>query len=243
MSRRPDRRALLAAGALALGGVVAWRMASGPAVPELAASRRGDLVFLEQGASSELSGSLQIGMPGDEGHAAVATREVDRAVVETAPGVRVLGDGGPPLVAFLDYRCGPCRRHAPALLDGARAGRFRLLVRDWPILGEPSLLAARAALAATAQGAYWEFHAALMTTTFVPTPALVDELARRHGLDAARLRAEMQSAAVDRALARNAALARALGGVGTPLFVVDGVVVAGGWAPSTLLRLAARHRG
>jgi len=38
----------------------------------------------------------------------------------------------------------------------------------------------------------------------------------------------MASPAVDRALARNAALAGGLGGVGTPLYVVDGVVVAGG---------------
>ncbi len=234
-----SRRALLAGAALAAGGVVAWRVASPPALPDLAARRRGDLVFLETAGSADLSRSFDVGMPG--GGADAPTAEVDRAVIEAPAGAQVLGDGGPPFVAFLDYRCVACRRHADALLAGARDGRFRLLVRDWPILGEPSVLAARAALAAAAQGAYWAFHADLMATGFVPTRGLVDELAARHGLDRARLRAEMDGEAVARDLARNAALASGLGGIGTPLYAIDGVVVTGAFEPAVLLRLAERH--
>lgn len=221
-----------------LGGAVAWRVAGPPALPELAAHRRGDLVFLAS-AGTSLSRPLDVAMP--TGVEATPVPEVGRAAVEARAGARSLGTQGPALVAFLDYRCVACRRHAAALLAGARGSRFRLLVRDWPILGEPSRLAARAALAAAAQGAYWAFHAELMATGFVPTLALVDALAKRHGLDRPRLRAAMDGATVARDLARNAALARGLGGVGTPLYVVDGVVVSGGWEPSVLLRLAARH--
>jgi protein-disulfide isomerase len=222
---------------VALGGAVAWRLAGRPVLPDLAARRRGDLVFLESAAGADLSRSLDVGMRERE----VATAVVDRAAIEAPTGAQVLGTAGPPFVAFLDYRCVACRRHADRLLAGARDGRFRLLVRDWPILGEPSTLAARAALAAAVQGAYWAFHADLMATGFVPTPGLVDELAARHGLDRARLHADMGGDAVARDLARNAALARGLGGVGTPLYAIDGVVVTGAWAPATLLRLAERH--
>jgi protein-disulfide isomerase len=236
---RLDRRALLAAAAVAAGGVVAWRVSRPPALPELAARRAGDLVFLESAGTADLSRSLDVGMPGEAADAPRA--EVDRAALEAPAAAQRLGAAGPAFVAFLDYRCVACRRHADALLEGARTGRFRLLVRDWPILGEPSVLAARAALAAAAQGAYWAFHADLMATGFVPTTGLIDELAERHGLDRARLRADMAGAAVDRDLARNAELARALGGIGTPLYAVDGVVVTGAWEPSTLLRLAERH--
>jgi len=230
---------------VALGGAVAWRVAGRPALPALEASRRGDLVFLEGGGGADLSRSLEVGMPGDGGGggAVAPGAEVDRAALEAPAGAQVLGREGPPFVAFLDYRCVACRRHAEALLAGARAGRFRLMVRDWPILGEPSVLAGRAALAAAAQGAYWAFHADLMATGFVPTPGLVGELADRHGLDRARLRTDMASAAVDRDLARNAALARGLGGVGTPLYAIDGVVVTGAWEPAVLLRLAERVHG
>jgi protein-disulfide isomerase len=224
---------------VALGGAVAWRLASRPALPDLAAHRRGDLVFLANSPAADLGRSLDLGMPGGERTAPVG--EVDRAAVEAPAGAQVLGATGPSVVAFLDYRCVACRRHADALLRGARDGRFRLMVRDWPILGEPSVLAARAALAAAAQGAYWAFHADLMRTGFVPTIGLVDDLAARHGLDATRLRGDMAGAVVARDLALNAALARGLGGIGTPLYAIDGVVVAGAWEPATLLRLAEAH--
>jgi protein-disulfide isomerase len=238
---RLDRRALLAGAAVAAGGFVAWRAWRTPAIPQLAARRRGDLIFLESAASADLSSA--IGMGFDEAPDA-AVDEVDRAAVEAPAGAQGLCEAGAtPLVAFLDYRCVACRRHAEALLAGARAGRWRLMVRDWPILGEPSVLAARAALAAASQGAYWAFHADLMATSFVPTDGLVDELAARHGLDRARLRRDMAGPEVAATLARNAALARGLGGVGTPLYVVDGVVVSGAWRPRTLVALAARHRG
>jgi len=239
LSRRfADRRALLGVGALALGGVALWRTVGRPGVPELAARREGDLVYLEHAGGADLTRALDLAMAGDE---PASTTAVDRAAVEAGNRAQRLGDAGPRLVAFFDYRCPACRRHADALRDGAHAGRLRLLVREWPILGEPSVLAARAALAAAAQGAYWAFHADLMATGFVPTTGLVDDLARRHGLDRDRLHAEMASPAVAHTLALNAALAGGLGGVGTPLYVVDGVVVAGGWGPAVLLRLAELH--
>lgn len=232
------RAALIAGGALGLGAVAAWRMAAPPALPELTARRDGDLVHLDTSTGADLSRPFALDLAG------AAALAVDRAAVEAPAAAQVLGAAAAPvLVAFLDYRCGPCRRHAEALLAGARAGRFRLLVRDWPILGEPSELAARAALAAAEQNAYWPFHTALMTTGFVPTTGLVATLAERHGLDGARLSADMEGARVRAALRRNAALARGLGGIGTPLYVVDGVVVAGAWGPATLLALAERHRG
>lgn len=234
------RAALLAVGALGAGAVAAWRFAAPPPLPELTARRAGDLVHLDAAGGADLSRGFEFGLGADGGAAALA---VDRAAVEAPAAAQMLGGAERPvLVAFLDYRCGPCRRHAEPLLAGARAGRYRLLVRDWPILGAPSALAARAALAAAQQNAYWPFHAALMATGFVPTMGLIATLAERHGLDAARLRADMDAAPVRAALRRNAALARGLGGVGTPLYVVDGVVVAGGWGPATLLALAERHR-
>ena len=233
-----DRRALLVAGALAAGGGVAWWVTRGPAVPELAARRRGELVFLESGGATDLSTAFDVGLGERSSTPAI---EVGRAAVEADDGAPRLGDGGPPLVAFLDYRCVACRRHADALLAGARGGRWRLVVRDWPILGDASTLAARAALAARRQGAYWAFHADLMATDFVPNDALIDDLAARHGLDRARLRRDMEGAAVADRLTRNGALARGLGGIGTPLYAVDGVVVSGAWSPATLLAIAARH--
>jgi len=61
-----DRRALLGVGALALGGVALWRTVGRPGVPELAARRRGDLVYLEQDGGADLTRALDLAMAGDE---------------------------------------------------------------------------------------------------------------------------------------------------------------------------------
>jgi len=237
---RRARRRLVAGGVLTLGALAAWRPWSAPAIPDLQARRRGELVFLARPGTSSVTTALGSGI---DGARRSADRLPARTALEDAATAPALGNAAATsLVAFLDYRCGFCRRHAASLLAGARHGGFELLVRDWPILGPASRLAAEAALAAAEQAAYWPLHAALMATGFVPTSALVEDLARREGLDVDRLRAAMASKRVTAALARNAALARGLGAIGTPVYVIDGVVITGGWEVDTLLALAARHR-
>ncbi len=59
------------------------------------------------------------------------------------------------IVEFFDYNCPYCKRAAAdvkALL--AADDDVRVVYREWPILGEASVLASRAALAARAQGKY-----------------------------------------------------------------------------------------
>ena len=135
------------------------------------------------------------------------------------------------LVEFFDYRCGYCRRVKP-VLDTllAENGDLRLIHKEFPILGAESTLAARAALAAREQGGYAAFHDALMEAEEPLDHARVFETARAVGLDEERLARDMQDPAVDAALARNAALAEALGIAATPSFVIGERVVRG--APS-----------
>ncbi|MBH0180365.1 MAG: thioredoxin domain-containing protein [Nitrospira sp.] len=57
------------------------------------------------------------------------------------------------LVEFYDYRCGYCRKAAQAVTELQKDDpRVRVVYKDLPILGEPSELAAKAALASQAQG-------------------------------------------------------------------------------------------
>ena len=52
------------------------------------------------------------------------------------------------MVEFLDYQCGYCRKAQPERDRAARAdGDIRLIVKEMPILGPGSELAARAAVA------------------------------------------------------------------------------------------------
>ena len=57
-------------------------------------------------------------------------------------------DGDITLVEFLDYRCGYCRRAAEEVEQLiASDGNIRFIVKEFPILGEASVLSSRFALA------------------------------------------------------------------------------------------------
>ena len=137
-------------------------------------------------------------------------------------------EGAIVLVEFFDYRCGYCRRVKPtleALL--AENDDLRLAFKEFPILGPESTLAARAALAARAQGLYEPFHWALMVAD---GPFDLDHIlgvARSVGLDANRLLRDMEDPAIDVMIDRNAVLANVLGIRGTPAFVIGDRMIRG----------------
>ena len=76
-------------------------------------------------------------------------------------------DGDVTFVEFVDYKCGYCRKAFPevkALLSAD--GNIRIIYKEFPILGEESLLASRFAVSAKMVGgdaAYGPLHDALMT--------------------------------------------------------------------------------
>ncbi|MCB1885025.1 MAG: DsbA family protein [Geminicoccaceae bacterium] len=156
----------------------------------------------------------------------------------------VLGnpEGGVTLVEFFDYRCGYCRSMVPdleRLVDGHEDLRF--VMKEFPILGPDSLLGAKAALAAKAQGAYALFHAALMRASRIDD-ALIEKLARDNGLDLARLKADMDGDAIRTHLQENMVLAQSLGIGGTPAFVLGDRLLPGAVPEEELARLVEAER-
>lgn len=127
------------------------------------------------------------------------------------------------IVEFMDYQCSFCRRAYPEvgeLLDAD--GDIRLIVKEMPILGPGSELAARAALATLiAEGPerYATLHDRLMRLKAEITDERLDALLTELGLDPAAIRAGMYAPEVDRRLAETRALAETLGISGTPTFV------------------------
>ena len=80
------------------------------------------------------------------------------------------------IVAFLDYRCPYCKK-LTNIIAKMQADNVRIVYKEWPILGDSSLLAARAALAADKQGKYLAFHTRLMNSRLIPTATYIDEIA------------------------------------------------------------------
>jgi protein-disulfide isomerase len=146
------------------------------------------------------------------------------------PNAPVLGnpEGDVTMVEFFDYNCPYCRRaktNVEALLESDTS--VRVVYREWPILGDGSVFAARAALAAREQGKYEEFHWAMMGMNGRADEASVLRTAREVGLDVDRLRRDMEAPKVQEHIATSMELANAMGFSGTPSFVIGDEVASG----------------
>jgi len=147
------------------------------------------------------------------------------------------------LVEFFDYRCGYCKRVFPAVMELVKSDtNLRYVIKEFPILGEESLFAAKAALAAKKQNKYFEMHVALMSVQGGLTNSKVMATAKSLGLDIETLKTDMEAEDVKRALQNNYALAQSLGITGTPAFIIGDEVVPGAIGLDQLKALIAEAR-
>lgn len=174
--------------------------------------------------------------------AAIATYRQD---LLNDPGSPVSGNpaGDVTVVEFFDYRCGYCKRAAQALtqLQQNDSG-VRVVYKDFPILGETSELAAKAALASTLQGKHQAFHEALLATKDDLTKEQLFHIAQGAGLDVKRLDQDMTRPEWQTVIDRNRTLAKSLGISGTPAFIVGNDLVPGALDLKTLQELVAHKR-
>jgi len=180
------------------------------------ASRRTALGLIGAGAA----------MLGAMPRAALAqAREPSEAAVLRDPDNPVLGnpDGDIAIVEWFDYNCPYCRKLEPELRQVVQDdGKIRLVLKDWPILGPVSVVAARMALASKYQGKYLQAHDALFGVSSRLTEPRIDELLKEAGIDVDRAKRDLQvnAKAIDAMLARNNAQAEGLNFRGTPSFIV-----------------------
>ena len=151
-------------------------------------------------------------------------------------------EGVVPIASFSDYYCPYCRVLARRLSALETGGGVDVTWHEWPLFGETSEAAAKAALAARRQGAYLAFHDAIIGGGFVPTPAFLAELSGRLRLDSERLARDMESAAVARDIADARGLAGLFGFVGTPALVVGRTALTGAVDEATLAALVEAER-
>ena len=153
-----------------------------------------------------------------------------RSALENGDGDPVLGpdNASVTLVEFFDYQCPYCKKMTGAMLSLLEEDRdLRIVFKEFPILGDASVIASRAALAAAMQGKYIEFHVALMKQRGKISVNSIASVAGNVGLDVAQLRKDMDSDAVSKIVQANYKLAQAIGVTGTPAFIVGDQIVPG----------------
>ncbi|TCM84716.1 DsbA family protein [Rhodovulum steppense] len=133
-------------------------------------------------------------------------------------------EGDITLVEFVDYRCGYCRRaHDDVAELVSSDGNIRLVMKEFPILGDQSVLSARFAVATlqiAGPDAYEKAHDALITFRGNVTEDSLKDLAATLGIDGAAILARMTAPEVDAVLAANQSLAQRMQISGTPTFIV-----------------------
>lgn len=140
-------------------------------------------------------------------------------------------DGDITIVEFIDYRCSFCRRAHPEVAELISSdGNIRIITKEFPILGEQSVLASQFAVATkivAGDAAYKQVSDALMNLRSDVTPASLSSLASAFDLDTDAIFAEMESPAVQQVLANNRALGERMQISGTPTFVFSDQMVRG----------------
>ena len=150
---------------------------------------------------------------------------LSRGSVLRDPEIPSLGNpnGDLTVVEFFDYQCPYCRKLAPDLAKLVQDdGHIRVVLKDWPIFGDASVLAAKLALASKYQNKYAAAHDALIGADTKLTAAKINDLLAKAGVDVAAATSDLQAheKSIDDLLARNRDQADAFGFDGTPGFIV-----------------------
>jgi protein-disulfide isomerase len=158
----------------------------------------------------------------------------NKATLFSSPHQVVLGNpqGNVTMVEFFDYNCGFCKRAMTDMLDLIKSdSNLKFVLKEFPVLGEGSVEAARVAVAARMQDAngkkYIEFHQKLLGSRGGADKMRALAVAKEVGFDMPRLERDMGSDEVKKTIEENMKLAEALGVNGTPSYVVGEEVVIG----------------
>ena len=156
-------------------------------------------------------------------------------------------DGDIILVEFIDYRCGYCRRAHDEIRELiASDGHIRLITKEFPILGEASLMSSQFAIAVlqlAGDAAYVAANDQLMRLRGNPDAQTLSQFAVELGLDATAVLQHMQSADVAAVINANRVLAETLDIRGTPTFVMNDQMIRGYLPLDAMTAAIAELRG
>jgi protein-disulfide isomerase len=146
----------------------------------------------------------------------------------------VLGNpqGDVTFVEFFDYNCGYCKRALSDMLELMKGDpKLKVVLKEFPVLGQSSVDAAQVAVAVRMQDKtgkkYLDFHQKLLTGRGQVDKARALAAAKEAGADMARLDKDLASPEVKATLEESLKLAEPLGLNGTPSYVIGDEVVIG----------------
>jgi protein-disulfide isomerase len=150
------------------------------------------------------------------------------------------------VIEFLDYRCGYCRKAHDEVAELIKSdGNIRFIVKEYPILGEDSLVSAKFAIAILQiYGAepYFKAHEILIALRGTPDPENLAQLATDLNLDPKAIFERMSTPEVENVVANNQALGVKMDITGTPTFVIGDTILRGYLPLDQMRAIVAQER-
>lgn len=132
------------------------------------------------------------------------------------------------VVEFFDYQCHYCKLALTAVEKLLKEDKnLKIIYKEYPVLGPDSVEAAKISLAAAKQGKFSEMHQALLTTKEHLSGDGLMEVAKKAGLDTAKLKKDMASEEFAKWIEENQKVGMEIGARGTPTFVIGSKVYPG----------------
>ena len=167
------------------------------------------------------------------------------AFLEISEGDPVLGnpDGSLVIYEFSDYNCGYCKRvFGPIQEVLAEDDDIRVVVKEFPILSQSSMVAAQAAIATQMQGVFPQYHVTMMTNPGAISMDTILAAAHDAGADIDQLQRDMRSAETAAVINRTRMSAEQLQISGTPALIIGSTIIPGAISGDELRRLIAEER-
>lgn len=197
-----------------------------PLVTALALVLGGALIGVSYWHSSSQLTPTGLPCPEDESSAAEVTAEPTKGCL----------DAPVTITEFSEFYCPYCARFTwetlPKLVEEyVKKDLVKVVFRNFPVHGEPAILAALAGECAHEQGRFWEYHDRLFNAVFKENRQLnaagLIELAASLGLDGPAFEDCLTSERYRANLEEDIAEGRRLGVRGTPSFSINGRMVIG----------------
>jgi protein-disulfide isomerase len=155
-------------------------------------------------------------------------------------------DGDIVLVEFMDYRCGYCRKAHKQVNDLIKTdGNIRLVIKEYPILGEESTnssIVAIATLQSLGPDAYEKMYDELMVFNGPVNEKSIRFLSKKLGLDADVIITAMDAPSVLGHIQKTRQLGEQLRISGTPTFVFNDQIVRGYIPEDAMKQIVAELR-
>lgn len=143
------------------------------------------------------------------------------------------------LIEYSDFQCPYCKKSQPNIkaVEAKYGDKVRVVFMNQPLqMHKMARPAALAAMAASKQGKFWEYHDALFASEGLDE-ARLQQIAKDVGLNVARWESDRKSTEVDAMVAADQARAEKWKITSTPTFFVNGYKVKGAQPPEFFERI------